>query len=49
MYQSLHQKMCEESNKRYWEEYKKKLAKIQRENKKAEDAKKRKKPDTDNV
>ena len=45
MYQSLYQKMCQESNKRYWEEYKKKLAKIVKENKKAEEAKKRKKPD----
>lgn len=42
---TTYQSMCEESNKRYWEEYKKKLAKIQRENKKAEEAKKRKKPD----
>jgi len=49
MYQSLHQKMCEESTRKYREEYKKKLAKIQRENKKAEEVKKRKKPDRDNV
>lgn len=41
---SLYQQMCEESNKRYWKEYKKKLAKMQRENKKAEEAKKRKNP-----
>ena len=41
MYQSLYQKMCQESNKRYWEEYKKKLAKIQRENKKAEERQKK--------
>lgn len=47
MYQSLHQKMCEESTRKYWEEYKKKLAKLQRENKKAEERKKGKKSDKD--
>lgn len=47
MYKSLYQKMCEESKKRLQEEYKRKLAKIQRENKKAEEAKKGKKSDRD--
>jgi len=45
MYQSLYQKMCEESTRKYREEYKKKLAKLQRDNKKAEEAKKGKESD----
>ena len=39
--------MCEESSNTYWENYTQKLAKLQRENKKAEEAKKGKESDKD--